>query len=222
MIFPPGRFRLVTRPYRTGSSPTLITIGILDVARFAASAESSPPLVTIMATFRRTKSSASVGRRLVSARHPIGTRFQRSCRRRIPSRSALVGTLTASTHQLSDDRALESPITGIVVCCARAAKVHGRRRAANQRDERASPHCPSCLETREPSVSNFRRRSKRSNVAVRSNRKSGRATGRSALPSRTDLVSPACQVRKYNKRHNAITSSARVSEVDGELGAVPF
>jgi hypothetical protein len=27
---------------------------------------------------------------------------------------------------------------------------------------------------------------------------------------------------RANKRHNAITSSARVSEVDGELGAVPF
>ena len=40
---PPGRARLVTRPPATGSSPTLKTIGIVEVALFAASAAGMPP-----------------------------------------------------------------------------------------------------------------------------------------------------------------------------------
>jgi hypothetical protein len=36
--FPPGRLKLVTRPASTGSSATTKTIGIVEVALFAASA----------------------------------------------------------------------------------------------------------------------------------------------------------------------------------------
>ena len=48
--------------------------------------------------------------------------------------------------------------------------------------------------------------------------KSGRATGKSALPSRTDIVSLACQVRKVPKTHMdpySITSSALAGSVAG-------
>ena len=40
---PPGRARLATRPLSTGSPPTSKTIGIVEVALFAASAEGRPP-----------------------------------------------------------------------------------------------------------------------------------------------------------------------------------
>ena len=59
VAFPPGRLRLATKPVCTGSAPTLKTIGIVLVASVAAFAESSPPLVTMMETCRRTNSSAS-------------------------------------------------------------------------------------------------------------------------------------------------------------------
>jgi hypothetical protein len=36
---PPGRARLVTSPFSSGSSPLRKTIGIVEVALFAASAE---------------------------------------------------------------------------------------------------------------------------------------------------------------------------------------
>ncbi len=50
VAFPPGWLRLATRPILTGSVPTLNTIGIVVVAALAATAEVSPPAVTITAT----------------------------------------------------------------------------------------------------------------------------------------------------------------------------
>ena len=62
VTMPPGRLRLVTRPYRTGSSATAKTIGIVEVAAFAARAAYGEPVVTITATLRSTRSAASSGR----------------------------------------------------------------------------------------------------------------------------------------------------------------
>ena len=59
---PPGRLRLVTRPYCTGSSATAKTIGIVEVAAFAARVAYGEPVVTITATLRSTRSAASRGR----------------------------------------------------------------------------------------------------------------------------------------------------------------
>ena len=39
MTLPPGRLRLVTSPSRTGSPPDSKTIGMVEVAAFAASAQ---------------------------------------------------------------------------------------------------------------------------------------------------------------------------------------
>src|SRR6516225_8161980 len=50
-----------TRPNLTGSSPTPKTIGIAEVASFAARAASGKPGVTMTATRRRTKSAVSIG-----------------------------------------------------------------------------------------------------------------------------------------------------------------
>src|SRR4051794_35890557 len=42
VILPPGRFRLTTRPVPTGSPPATNTIGMVDVAPFAANAVTLP------------------------------------------------------------------------------------------------------------------------------------------------------------------------------------
>jgi len=47
---PPGRARLAINPAATGSPPITETIGIVEVALFAATAERSPPLVAITST----------------------------------------------------------------------------------------------------------------------------------------------------------------------------
>ena len=57
VALPPGRARLATRPSLTGSSPTPNTIGIVEVAAFAASAVTVFPGTAITATRRRTNSA---------------------------------------------------------------------------------------------------------------------------------------------------------------------
>jgi hypothetical protein len=60
VAFPPGRFRLATRPVFTGSEPTTKTIGIVEVAVLTIRA-AAPPAATITSTFRRTRSAAKSG-----------------------------------------------------------------------------------------------------------------------------------------------------------------
>jgi len=57
---PPGWLRLATRPALTGSKPLTNTIGVVVVAVLAR-LETSPPMVTMTATWRRTKSAAKAG-----------------------------------------------------------------------------------------------------------------------------------------------------------------
>jgi len=57
----PGQLMLATRPALTGSSPTLKTIGIVEVAALAARARGGLPGTAITATLRRTRSAASCG-----------------------------------------------------------------------------------------------------------------------------------------------------------------
>jgi hypothetical protein len=59
---PPGRGKLATRPASTGSMPVSKTIGIVEVASFAASAEGMLP-VAIRLTLRATRSAANPGKR---------------------------------------------------------------------------------------------------------------------------------------------------------------
>jgi hypothetical protein len=63
VAFPPGRLRLATRPTSTGSPPDRNTIGIVAVADFAARAVAVPPVATITAPRRRTRSAANAGKR---------------------------------------------------------------------------------------------------------------------------------------------------------------
>jgi hypothetical protein len=57
VALPPGRARLATKPSLTGSSLTPNTIGIVEVAAFAASAVAAFPDTAITATRRRTNSA---------------------------------------------------------------------------------------------------------------------------------------------------------------------
>ena len=61
MTLPPGRARLATRPAPTGSFATAKTIGMTDVACFAAA--TARPAVTMTSTFRRTNSAAISAKR---------------------------------------------------------------------------------------------------------------------------------------------------------------
>jgi hypothetical protein len=54
VTFPPGRFKLITKPASTGSEPVVKTIGTSAVADRAARAGAMPPVAAIAATPRRT------------------------------------------------------------------------------------------------------------------------------------------------------------------------
>ena len=60
VTFPPGRFRLAMRPFRTGSAALIKTMGMLSVRVFAAMAGSVPPGAKMAATRKLTSSAASV------------------------------------------------------------------------------------------------------------------------------------------------------------------
>ena len=59
---PPGRAKLATRPASTGSMPVSKTMGIVEVACFAANAEGMLA-VAITSTLRSTRSAANAGSR---------------------------------------------------------------------------------------------------------------------------------------------------------------
>jgi hypothetical protein len=61
VTLPPGRLKLATRPCLTGSTPVAKTIGMVEVAAFAACTAGSPPVAAMTATGRRTSSVAIAG-----------------------------------------------------------------------------------------------------------------------------------------------------------------
>jgi hypothetical protein len=63
VTLPPGRFKLATNPYWTGSLPFANTMGILDVADLAPIAETTLPVAKIASTGWFTSSAASTGSR---------------------------------------------------------------------------------------------------------------------------------------------------------------
>jgi hypothetical protein len=62
VILPPGRARLATRPSWTGSAPMTKTMGIVELAAFAASA-AALLLAKITLGRRETRSAANAGNR---------------------------------------------------------------------------------------------------------------------------------------------------------------
>jgi hypothetical protein len=121
-MLPPGRARLETKPAPTGSFATAKTIGMVDVACFAA--RSTPPDVRMTSTLSRTNSAAiSAARswRPSAQRYSIATvrpSLQPSSRSRC----------TNAADQLLQAVAVAPPKKPIVgsfpACCARAVSGH--------------------------------------------------------------------------------------------------
>jgi hypothetical protein len=61
VALPPGRFRLLTSPNLTGSSPTINASGADVATAFAANAVTLPPAAAITPTRRETSSDAIFG-----------------------------------------------------------------------------------------------------------------------------------------------------------------
>src|SRR6516164_9432345 len=98
-------------------------IGMVEVAALAANAEGSPPVVARTVTGRRTSSNAIAGSRSYwpsAHRYSIAT-FWPSTKPFSPRPRRNAATRCAVS---SGDLALRYPITGIAVCCARAASGH--------------------------------------------------------------------------------------------------
>jgi hypothetical protein len=137
VILPPGRLKLATRSYRTGSAPVLKTIGMVVVAAFAARA-ASREIAAMTVTRRRTRSAANAAASsaLRAARYSIVT-LRPSIKPVLlnPSRNAAPNFSTCSrnfsTCSSTCSRAEKrNPITGTPRCCARAAsgQAHGNGR----------------------------------------------------------------------------------------------
>lgn len=123
MRLPPGLLKLATSPIAIGSAPISKTIGIVVVADFAARAAGAPPGATITATRRPTRSAASAGNLSCcpsAQRNSIAT-FRPSTYPVSPRPWWKALTRLANA---AGDSAPRYPITGIAVCCARAASGH--------------------------------------------------------------------------------------------------
>ena len=121
VTLPPGRLRLATRPVLTGSSPARRRSGSSWLPLLAASA-AAPPLATITATWRRTKSAASAGSRsywLSAQRNSIATL-------RPSTKPGFAQALAERRHVIvaSASCALEKADHRHAGCCARAASGH--------------------------------------------------------------------------------------------------
>ena len=114
-------------PGARGSPPVVKTIGMVEVAALAASPEGAPPVATITATRRCTRSAASSGRRSVMPFRP--TKYDRhvlpfdiaglgeSLPKRRNKRGPLCGTMELPRN----------PITGSAGFCAAARAVLRQR-----------------------------------------------------------------------------------------------
>jgi len=130
VTFAPGRGRLATRPLPTGSPARGNTIGIADVACFAASA-GAVPAVTMTSTLSRTNSAAISANRSLrpsAHRYSMATVWPSSqpsaCRRRT----------NAATHELWANAVLDPRypmVRNLADCCALAT--NGQAAAAPPR-----------------------------------------------------------------------------------------
>src|SRR6186713_893680 len=103
-MLPPGREKLGTRPAATGLPLDANTIGIVLVARLAAS-EPGVPAVTITSGLRRTNSAAKAARRLSRPSAP-----RNSIRDVLPDCArAQTGHAAAAPSRLMKSRRLTAP-----------------------------------------------------------------------------------------------------------------
>src|SRR5262249_55030481 len=140
VMLPPGRDRLATKPLPTGSFATANTIGMTDVACFAA--RSAVPDVTMTSTFSWTSSAAISTNR--SSRPSAQRSSPRMVRPSIQPKSRNRCT-KAATHWLQAEGVVvpRNPMVGsFPACCARATSGHA---AAPPRSEMNSRRCVSTL-----------------------------------------------------------------------------
>ena len=122
MTLPPGRARLSIRPVPSGSIATANTIGMTDVACFAAGA--AVPDVTMISTLSRTNSDAISAKRSLC---PSAQRNSMTTVRRSIQSSSCSRCTNAAAHRLQDEAEAEprNPMVGsLPACCARAASGH--------------------------------------------------------------------------------------------------
>src|SRR5262249_53340300 len=119
VALPSGRLRLATRPISTGSPPGRKTVGIVEVAAFAAYAAAFETAYRTV-TLRLTSSVANAGRRSgwsPAQRYSISTFWPST----YPASARLRRKTAGYAVRESDEAPLRYPITGIAACCARAA-----------------------------------------------------------------------------------------------------
>src|SRR5437773_2841342 len=118
-MFPPGRARLATKPFATGSGSVNMTMGIVEVACLAVRVDVGPP-VTITSTLRRTNSAA------ISASRPsFPSPYRYSITRLLPStcpsaRSPCRKASSAAARPV-EELLVRNPIRGIFGCCCASA-----------------------------------------------------------------------------------------------------
>jgi len=123
VILPPGRGRLATMPLPTGSPAVANTIGITDVACFAAMV-GGVLCVRITSTLSRTNSSAISAKRSVRPspqRYSIATLWpsvQPSARSRC-TKAAVKWLISAAVPE-----AISPMVGSLLACCARTAHGH--------------------------------------------------------------------------------------------------
>src|SRR5262249_19714080 len=118
VTLPPGRTRLATKPPPTGSAATAKTIGMSDVACFAA--RTAPPAVTMTSTLSRTNSAAISAKR---SPRPSAQRYSIAMVRPSLQPSSRSRWTKAATNrlQVAGVVAPRNPIVGsFPACCARA------------------------------------------------------------------------------------------------------
>jgi hypothetical protein len=120
VTLPPGRAKLATSPLPNGSPDDAMTIGIVLVARLAASGP-SVPLATITSTFKRTSSSAMRASRAASfsayliSSEALFPSIQPNCLRASKNTASIGAALAGLKYPILRTRS---------GCCPRAASGH--------------------------------------------------------------------------------------------------
>ena len=139
VTLPPGRARLATRPVPTGSAAIAKTIGMTDVACFAAMT-AAVPAVTMTSTLSRTNSAAISAKRSL---RPSAQRYSIATVRPSIQPSSRSRCTKAAVHWLWVGRRAraQEPDGRQLRRLLRARRERPRRRrAAEQRDELAPSH----------------------------------------------------------------------------------
>src|SRR5262245_39206528 len=142
VTLPPGRLRLATRPSMIGSLPVTNTIGIVVVAALAAS-DAGRPLPMITAVMLNQISSHSRQSIVLTLRPAVFDRYILAL-----NEACVLQSLAQRDHEVRgvSERGApqETNNRHSRLLCARSQGPR-RRRAAEERDERASPHGGPCL-----------------------------------------------------------------------------